>query len=304
MSHRASFFHALLPLLGLTLQACAPEEETPTPTAAPTPTATPVPDLEPWYQVSRIDVLPDGQGLDLDRDGSIDSALEATLDEIAARFPLYFEPAACGEEGCTVEEQIAMESIVRSVESFLTPESLEYALMKPLMTDSEALYFHQVPGTNAWKLRWSENPPAGDYLNHYVEAQEDYLGGTPRHYLNLQPNMAAEFMIGLPEEFGEPLILEWNFAPHYTNVLWTESSTSPSEQVIRMGGILDQDSVMEAFEQFEGGCVECIVDPCPDPCRLFYYSLDAACEDAFSADLDGNGDATIGMGLDITGQRL
>lgn len=303
MSHRAPFIRVLLPLLALTLQACAPEDETPTPTVGPTLTPTPVPDLEPWYQVSRLNVLPDGVGLDLDGNGSVDNALEATLDEIVDRSPEYMR-WICGEDACTTEEAEVIWSASLMLQTLLTPASLEIALMTPLLRGDELLYFHQEPHPIGWFLFWSENPPDGNYLNHYTEAPEQSIEGGSRRYLDFRPQLAAEYKLGLPEEVGASYTFAWTFAPFGAFALWIEPNTEASEQIVRMGGRLDHDALMAAFEEYEGGCIVCADAPCPDLCQFLYETVDAVSKEVFAEDLDGNGNATIGMGLDITGQKL
>lgn len=304
MSHRAPFIRALLPILGLTLQACAPEEDTPTPTAAPTPTATPVPDLEPWYQVSKLTVLPDGVGLDLDGNGSVDNALEATLDEIAARLPAQITPGICSDDGCSAEELAVIQSICLTVQAYLTPASLEIALMKPLLSGQEAVYFHFYPDYPGWNLRWSENPAGGDYHSNFTEVAPVSPESTTMLYREMYMNLAAEISVVLPEDTGSSLTLLWTYSPQSNVIQWTDTTPSATVQTLRLGSLLNHAAFMEAFEELTHLTMECQVPPCPDPFRWLYDQLEIVAEQVFSEDLDGNGNETIGMGLDITGQRL
>lgn len=292
-------------LFGLSLFACSTPDVTdsPTPTASPTATPTPVPFTGPTYQVTDVKVLPDGTGLDLNADGSVDSGLKVNLDEISARLSaevLLF----CQTNDCSAEAQVMAVFLTSTLEVLMTPEGLEQALKFPLNQSEEYVYFQLNTAEPAWRMRWYRTPVAGDLDFGWVEGQE--LSNEPLpHTLWLQATLPAHLLIPSPDDSQSDFSLTWDWAPTDALTQWPSGAETSSTPTLRMGGKVGKAELQSVFQELKDGCIDCITDPCPDPCAWLYEKMGEVSEAVLAEDLDGDLDPhSFGMALDVTGERL
>lgn len=159
----------LVPVLSgslLALVGCGgTPEESPTPTAVPpTPTATPVPAIDDYFRVTSMAVGGEGEGVDLNGDGTVDNGIEGALTEISDQILAAVEAALTEASIEGAQAQAIMTAVEGILESTFSVDAMSEAINAPI-DDGSLNYLMEFKETGSVTGQFDLNWSGGTFKN-------------------------------------------------------------------------------------------------------------------------------------------
>lgn len=139
--------------------------ESPTPTAVPpTPTATPVPPTDDYYRVTNMAVGGEGEGVDLNDDGTVDNGIESALTEISDQIYAAVEQALTDASISGPQAQAILSAVQGILDSTFSVDAMSAAISAPI-EDGSLNYLMEFKETGSATGKFDLNWSGGTFKN-------------------------------------------------------------------------------------------------------------------------------------------